>query len=563
MVEMLKAYRVEYVFGVPGDTSLPLYEALYGQQTQVRHVMARDERSASVMADAYARFSGKPGICECPSGAGAIFSMAGVAEAFDATRPLILITSDTALSGEGRNLITELDVKRLFEPVTKASWLLKQVDKIPEMVRRAFRIATTGAPGAVHLAVPSEVMTGTFGGDPSWIQADLSCTRYPALPFSAPPRVIQSLADLLVKAQRPVLISGGGAVQTKAGPELLSLVERLNCPLLNTMSGQGILPHNHPLFFGIIGDNGYHPHALKALTEADLLVYIGCKMGSVSTINWTCPPSPNDPRIVQIDVDPRQLSNTYHNMLDVIGDAATVLRALNDLLAESGAERKRSQWVQELSTERAAFWQASEALLTSDTLPIKGARVVEALNRRLHSKTLVISDAGTPTPYVTRFLRLTHPDSDIHIPRSYGGLGYTIPALVGAHCAHPDAKLVGLFGDGSLGMSAGELETLARLSIPAVIIHFNNASFGWIKALQKIRSRGRYFSVDFTAGDPALVAQGFGLTALRAETGPELEAALDQAFQANGPVFVDVKTESPHIDIPPIYCWQKETGEHE
>lgn len=562
LLKMLEAYAVEYVFGVPGDTSLPLYEALYDQRAKVRHVMARDERSASVMADAYARFSGKPGVCECPSGAGAIFSMAGVAEAFDATRPLILITSDTPLSGEGRNLITELDVKRLFEPVTKASWLLKQVDKIPETVRRAFRIATTGAPGAVHLAVPTEVMTGEFSGDPEWIKAEPGCRRYPALPFSAPASLIRSLADLLAKARRPAVISGGGAVQTGAGPELLSLVERLNCPLLNTMSGQGILPHDHPLSFGVIGDNGYHPHALKALTEADLLVYIGCKMGSVSTINWTCPPSPDDPRIVQIDVDPKQLSNTYHNLLDVIGDAATVLRELNQLLADAGMDRPRSGWVRGLDAERAAFWQASDNLLTSDTVPLKGARVISALNRRLNAKTLVISDAGTPTPYVTRFLRLTHPDSDIHIPRSYGGLGYAIPALVGAHCAHPEAKLVGLFGDGSLGMSAGELETIARLSLPAVIVHFNNASFGWIKALQKIRSGGRYFSVDFKAGDPALVAEGFGLTALRAETATELEMALDRAFQADGPVFVDVKSESPHIDMPPVYCWEKMTGKN-
>ncbi|MCK5509890.1 MAG: thiamine pyrophosphate-binding protein, partial [Desulfobacterales bacterium] len=162
-----------------------------------------------------------------------------------------------------------------------------------------------------------------------------------------------------------------------------------------------------------------------------------------------------------------------------------------------------------------------------------------------------------PTPYITRYLKLAARDSRFIIPRAYGGLGYAIPAVVGAHFARPDARLVGLFGDGSLGMSAGELETISRLNIPAVLIHFNNSSFGWIKALQKLHCKEKYFSVDFNANNPAKVAQGFGLKALSIETVEELDHGLKAAFKSKSPIFLDVKSEPESDDIPPVYSWMQ------
>ena len=239
------------------------------------------------------------------------------------------------------------------------------------------------------------------------------------------------------------------------------------------------------------------------------------------------------------------------------GDAKLVLADLVVLLAGQGGARRPSAWVAELNEARARFWRDSEAVLGSAETPIKPQRVIAALNRRLTSPSIVISDAGTPTPYITRFLKLGGNGSRFIIPRAYGGLGYAIPALVGAYFARPDARLVALFGDGSLGMSAGELETLARLKIPAVLIHFNNSCFGWIKALQSLHAKSKFFSVDFTPGNPALVAEGFGLKARRVETPAELEDALDEAFASDGPFFLDVLTESEVMEIPPVVTWLK------
>ncbi|MCF8107187.1 MAG: hypothetical protein K9K64_17055, partial [Desulfohalobiaceae bacterium] len=313
---------------------------------------------------------------------------------------------------------------------------------------------------------------------------------------------------------------------------------------------------------GVIGDNGYHPHAHRAVEEGDVLLYCGCKLGSVSTIKWSLPSFKPNRKIIQIDLDPELLSNNYKNAISVAGDARLVLRDLVSLLHINAFQAGPSAWVDELNLSRSKFWQESAKSFRAETMPLKPQQVIYSLNRRLKDPAIVIADAGTPTPYITRFLKLTNPESNFIIPRAYGGLGYAIPALVGAHSACPGANLIGLFGDGSLGMSAGELETLSRLQIPAILIHFNNGCFGWIKALQALHSQEKYFSVDFTPGDPAGVARGFGVQALTIKTPKELESGLDLAFAGPGPVFLDLHTESEASEMPPVYSWERAAEKH-
>lgn len=561
LVDMLMRFQVEVIFGVSGDTSIAFYEALYDAQPGIRHVMARDERSASFMADAYARISRKPGVCECPSGAGPLYSVPGVAEANASSIPVILLTSDIPMSGEGKYTITELDTAKLFESITKWSYLVKNADKIPETIRRAFRIATTGRPGAVHLALPQEALTDSVSGADEALFAEPECCSYPAYRTRGARLVLEQVNDALGQAKRPVIIAGGGANHSQAEETLVNLAEWLAAPVVTTISGQGVIPDDHPLAMGVIGDNGFHPHAHRSVEEADVLLYIGCKMGSVSTINWTFPTYNPDRKIFQIDLNPIILGNNSQNTISVAGDAKLVLEDLLTLLRGARKQRASSDWVNELNQERKKFWDAFNHDQNAPGSPITPQKLIGALNRHLTDTSIVIADAGTPTPYITRYLKLGGNGSRFLIPRSYGGLGYAIPAVVGAHFARPDARLVGLFGDGSLGMSAGELETVARLNIPVVLIHCNNAMFGWIKALQKLHGNEKYLSVDFTAGNPCLVAEGFGLTAIRAESGEELELALDRAFSTNGPVFIDAITEPEVEKLPPVYSWLKAAGE--
>ncbi len=573
VVEILVAYGVEVIFGVPGDTSLPLYDALYKASPKIRHILARDERSAVFMADTYARLTHRPAVCECPSGAGALYSIPGIAEANASSIPIILLTSDVSLAGEGKGTITELDHHTLFEPVTKWSTFLKHADKVPETMRKAFRVATTHRPGAVHLAFPTEVMAGHMTRGHEMIYAETECASYPAYRTRGNSEGIKELADTLVSALKPVMIIGGGAMHSQAGELIIDIAEGLSIPVVTTISGQGIMPDDHPLALGVIGDNGFHPHAHMAIDQGDTLVYIGCKMGSVSTIKWTRPAWNTKAKIIQVDIDPTMLANNYHNHLSVAGDAALVLNDVRELLIEMSGKSgmndqiekndqieipsERTAWVTQLNLERHAFWEENRAVLTSESLPIKPQRVIHAVNERLIEPSVVIADAGTPTPHITRFLRLKGKGSRFIIPRSFGGLGYAIPAVVGAHLANPHARIVGMFGDGSLGMSAGELETLARMNVPVVLIHFNNGTFGWIKALQSIHSGGRFMSVDFTQGNMAAVAQAFGILSFHVNRPDELDTALDKAFNHDGPVFIDVVAESEVTELPPVYSWQQ------
>jgi acetolactate synthase-1/2/3 large subunit len=552
---MLLEYQVDVIFGVPGDTSIPFYEALYDARFKIRHVLARDERSAAFMADAYARLTRKPGVCECPSGAGPMYALPGVAEANASSIPVVLITSDIALAGEGKKTITELDTQRLFDSITKWTCLVKQPEKIPETLRRAFRIATTGRPGAVHLAFPNEVLTQECPANVDGLYAESDCCCYPAYRTRGSRQALRAAVELLSEAERPVIIAGGGANHSQAGHAIIRLAEWVSAPVVTTISGQGIIPDEHLLALGVIGDNGFHPHAHRALQEGDLLLYVGCKMGSVSTIKWTLPSPDSNRRIIQIDLDPELLGNNYRNTLSVVGDARLVLEDILTLLCGRKAAPSATSWVAELNRMRQSFWRAAEDNLKVDRVSLKPQKIIDALNRRLTDPSIVIADAGTPTPYITRFLKLGGNGSRFIIPRSYGGLGYTIPALVGAHFAAPSARLVGLFGDGSLGMSAGEMETLARLQIPATLIHFNNASFGWIKSLQMLHSHKKFFSVDFTAGRPDWVANGFGLKAMRIETSSDLEEGLEEAMATPGPVFLDVIVEALVDEIPPVHSW--------
>jgi len=559
---MLTGYGVEIIFGVPGDTNVPLYTALDNAKGEIRHVMARDERSAGFMADAYARVSNRVGVFEAPSGAGAMYSLPPLAESNASSVAVILFTIDVPLVGEGRGVITELDCKALFDPVSKSSIQIKSAEKIPEIVRRAFRIATTGKPGAVHVVVAEDLLKVDIDPNIISLHIEEECKSFPAIRTVAPTDKLRAMLTLLAEAERPLVVAGGGVNRSGAQEELLEFIDRFQVPVVSTITGQSAIQPNHPLEIGVIGDNGFHPHANRALDESDLIIYLGSKVGSVVSIGGTFPTNRPDRKIVQVDIDPDVLSNTTRNTLSISGDVKAVLTEMLHL--ERGPVGSYSEWTAEVNSWRKSFWENAEPLLQDRTKPIKPEAVVKALNDRITAPVNVFADAGTPTPYMTRFLRLTDAGSRFIIPRAYGGLGYAIPAVVGAWFAEPEKRPIGLFGDGSLGMTAGELETLARLKCPAILLHFNNACFGWIKGLQRLDGydNDNCYSVDFDATKASDVAQAFGLKAWHVTDVAELEEALDEAFSYDGPCLIDIVVESLAERVPPVFSWLRRRGEN-
>ncbi|MET3515139.1 acetolactate synthase-1/2/3 large subunit [Pseudacidovorax sp. 1753] len=560
---MLINYGVDVLFGVPGDTNVPFYEALQRKKGEIEHVMARDERSAGFMADAYARLTDKPGIFECPSGAGAMYSLPPLAESNASSVPVILLTIDLPLPGEGRGMITELDCARLFEPVTKMSIQIKTADKLPEIIRRAFRVACSGTPGAVHLQVPEDMLLAQIDPATISLHAEPECKTFPAFPMGPAPGKLESLFSLLASAHKPLFVAGGGVNRSCAGSALTDVAEALNIPIVNTITGQGVAPDDHPLAIGVIGDNGFHPHANRALEESDLTVFIGSRMGSVVTVGWTFPKSTLNKRVVQIDINPERLANNFENLLSIAGDAQLVLRQVLESVPADFDRSRYQPWVDQLNGYRANFWAHAQEVLDSDTFPLRPERVVHEFNKRLdaYGKAVhIVSDAGTPTPYMTRFLRIGDRRTRFVIPRAFGGLGSAIPAVVGAWYADPQRRPIGMFGDGSFNMTVGELETLVRKKVPALLMLFNNGCFGWIKGLHRLKGHEDCFGVDFLTPRGQAIAEAFDLKAWTVETPEQLVAALEEAFAYDGPCLMDIRIESLADRVPPVYSWLNKKG---
>ncbi|MGH8787635.1 MAG: thiamine pyrophosphate-binding protein [Cupriavidus necator] len=563
LVEMLVNYGVDTIFGVPGDTNVPFYEALQRRRGDIQHVLARDERSAGFMADAYARLTDKPGIFECPSGAGAMYSLPPVAESNASSVPVILLTIDLPLPSEGRGVITELDCAKLFEPITKMSVQIKSADKLPEIIRRAFRVACSGTPGAVHLQIPEDMLLADIDPASISLHAEEECKTFPAFPMGPAPGKIDSLFDLLKKSEKPLIVAGGGVNRSCAGTVLTELAVKLNVPVVNTITGQGSIPDDHPLAIGVIGDNGFHPHANRALEESDFVLFVGSRMGSVVTVGWTFPKVTLNKRVAQIDINPERLANNYENLLSIAGDAQLVL---SQMLAEapSGFDTsKHQEWIDQLNEYRSNFWSHAESVLNLDDVPLRPERVVREFSKRLDQygrAVHILSDAGTPTPYMTRFLRIGDRRTRFVIPRAFGGLGSAIPAAIGAWFADKTRRPIGMFGDGSFNMAIGEMETLVRMKVPALMMLFNNGCFGWIKGLHRLKGHDECFGVDFIPPRGQAIAEAFDIQAWTVTTPQELVMALEEAFAYDGPCLLDIRIESIADRVPPVYSWLSKKG---
>ena len=555
IVVQLKCFDVRYVFGLPGDTSMSFYAALAQARDQITHILVREERAAGFMADGYARVSGRVGVCEAPSGAGATYLAPGVAEAHASSIPVIALTSDTPLRGEGKNVLTALDQNGVFEPITKARFQIKRAELIPETFRRAFRIATSGRPGAIHISLPEDILHEDAGN--AMVYAEDECKTFPAFRARANPSHIRRAADLLLRAQHPVIIAGGGVVTSGAWQELTALAESLQVPVATTIVGKGSIDEGHPLSIGVIGGNGGRDYANQFVVNADLIFYIGANTDSVTTMNWTCPTPSSGKTIIQCDVDPTEIGNNYPVAAGLAGDAKLVLADLLEAVKETGTPVALSPQQRE-TLDRGAelWWSAFQHKAAQHTMPFKPQHVIAALAEVLPEDSIVVADAGTPTPFMSAYFR-SRAGRRVIIPRGYGGLGYALPAAMGAKLASPESTVVALMGDGSFGMTVGEFETLHRLGLPITVIQFSNGEFGWLKILQKLYYEKNFYQVDFsTDTDYVGIARGFGVKSMRVDSPGELTGILRAAVRSQEANFIDLAVEPERVETPPVTKWQ-------
>ena len=554
-VEMLAAHGVEVIFGLCGDTSLPLYDALArageragARARPLRHVLTRDERHAAYMADGYARVTGKVGVCEGPSGGGATYILPGLVEANESSIPVLAINTDISVAARGRFTLTELDQRALMRPLTKWNAVIDRAADLPRTLRAAFEAMTTGRPGAAHIALPFDVQNGAVERSDLW--ADPSLGEAPARRVAPDPFHIELASKLLRSAARPVFICGGGVVLARAEQELAELAERLSAPVATTISGKGTIAEDHALAAGVVGSNGGTPQTRSIVDAADLVVFVGCRAGSVTTERWRHP-APGRVRVIHVDVDPAVMGVTYRVDVPLVADAKLALAALSEALEPFRRPLEAAAIAQAKEAKFAAF----HALAESGDAPIKPERLVAELTRQLDPDAIVVADPGTPCPYFSAYYPVRRAGRQFFSNRAHGALGYSLAAAVGAHIGRPAVKTVAVMGDGSFGMCAGELETLARLKLPITLVVIANAVYGWIKAGQKTGYAERYFSVDFGVTDHAKVAQAFGITAWRVTQPAQLAGVLRQALAHDGPALVDVVCQPLHEARAPVSEW--------
>ena len=547
VVEMLRAHGVEVVFGLCGDTSLPLYDAL-ARLGSLKHVLTRDERHAAYMADGYARVTGRVGVCEGPSGGGATYILPGLVEANESSVPILALNTDVSVSSRGKFTLTELDQRALMKPLTKWNAVLDRSADIPRTFRAAFEAMTTGRPGAAHIALPFDVQNGPVERSDVW--GDPTLGTFPSRRVAPDPFFVELAAKLLRQAKAPLFICGGGVVLSGAEDELNSLAAMLGAPIATTVSGKGSVEERSAHAVGVVGSNGGTPQTRAVVDAADVIIFVGCRAGSVTTERWRHP-APGRARIIHIDVDPAVPGRNYAVDVPLVGDARLCLASLNEAL--DGYRREGDfTFIHSLKQEKFA---AFEALAASNEAPIKPERVVWALSNLLDDDAIVVADPGTPCPYFSAFYRVKGTGRRFFSNRAHGALGYSLAAAVGAHIGRPRVKTLAVMGDGSFGMCAGELETVVRLKLPITFVVIANATYGWIKAGQKSGYQQRYFSVDFGITDHARVAEAFGVRSFRVTDPVELEGALKQALTYGGPTLVDVVCQPLHEAKAPVSEW--------
>ena len=553
LVRMLQLSGVKHIFGLCGDTSLPMYDALARLDHGMTHILTRDERSAAYMADGYARIARRPGICEGPSGGGATYILPGVVEANESSVPVLAITSDIATTSRGRYTLTELDQSALFRPLTKWNGTANAAGDIPRLVRAAFSAMTTGRTGAAHLCLPFDSQKGAVDATEIWV--DPAVATYPARRSGADPQEVERAAALITSMANKLVIVGGGVVLSGAESELAEFATKAGAMVATTISGQGSMAETDQACVGVVGSNGGTSETRAIVDMADLVIYIGCRAGSVTTERRRHP-APGRTRVIHIDVDPAVIGANYAVDVGLAGDARLVLRQLIGALdAQTAFEMPAQLNVAAVAAakekKRAEFMQ----LALSDARPIRPERVVHELREALPPEAIVVADPGTPCPYFSAYFEIRNTGRRFFSNRAHGALGYSMSAAVGAHFADPKVPVVAVMGDGSFGFTAGEMETIVRLKVPVVMLVISNAVYGWIKAGQKSGFEARYFSVDFSRTDHAAVAAAYGIKSWQVEDPAKLKETLRAALECGGPALVDIICQPLHEARAPVSEW--------
>jgi acetolactate synthase-1/2/3 large subunit len=539
LAEMLAGYGVTHVFMVPAVLRRTFAEM--ERRTTIARVHCHGEKSAAYMADGYARASGKPGVCMAQV-IGALNLAAGLRDAYLAHSPIIAMTGGRDPKTKFRKVYQEIDDVPAFEPVTKMNVTIDDVSRLPDMLRQAFRTATTGAPGPVHLQFRGN--EGQLDLEEAEMDAvvEAQFARVPAFRPEPEAAHVKAALELLQKAERPIIIAGGGARASGAGKELVALAEALQIPVATSLNGKDVIPGTHALCVGVAGTYS-RESANLAVNRADLVCFIGTETGGMTTHFWAAPKIGT--RAIQIDIEPESLGRNYPLQATVLGDARSVLvRMLGQIDKASAA--KRAAWIKEICGLRNDWYAKYKPQLESDAVPIHPARICNELTRHMPDDAIVVVDTGHAGMWMGGMYDLRMPAQSYM--RSAGHLGWAFPAGLGAKAACPDRPVVVFTGDAGFWYHIGEVETAVRWNLASVTIVNNNGggnqskrgfdrAYGGQQTAQA-RELWTYNKTDF-----ARLAEDMGALGIRVENPNDIAPALATAVAAKRPAVIDIVTD--------------------
>jgi acetolactate synthase-1/2/3 large subunit len=549
LADMLHGYGVTHLFMVPAVLRRTMAE-LEKRNTGIKRIHTHGEKAAAYMADGYARACGRPGICMAQV-VGALNLAAGLRDAYLAHSPVIAMTGGRDPKTKFRGVYQEVDDVPAFEPVTKLNATVDAVERFPDLLRQAFRVAVSGAPGPVHLQ---------FRGNEGQIDAEeadldpLCEERFACVPPYRPEpdrQSVEAALKLLEAAQRPVLVAGGGVRASQAGGQLVALAEKLSIPVATSLNGKDSIPGTHPLSVGVVGTYS-RESANRVVQQADLVCYVGSGTGGMTTHFWAVPKIGT--RAIQIDVEPEALGRNYPLAATVLGDARTTLARMVEL-ADGSTAGNRKSWVETARGVCAQWRDKYGPMLDSEAVPVRPERICAELSRGVPDDAIVVVDTGHAGIWMGGMFDLRTPQQSYL--RSAGHLGWAFPAGLGAKCARPDRPVVVFTGDAGLWYHFAEIETAVRWGINAVIVVNNNGggnqskpgfdrAYGG-KQTEQARELWTYRMVNF-----ARLAGEIGAFGIRVERPSEIGPALERALRADRLAIVDVVSDIEALGPTPV-----------
>ena len=537
VAKTIKGYGATHVFFVEAILRRTMVEL---EHIGVRRIVAHSEKAAAYMADGYARASRRVGVCLAQS-VGAANLASGLQDAFLANSPVLAITGQKSPLFQHRNAYQEIRHEPLFVPVTKYNVAVTDVEQFPLYLRQAYREATTGCPGPVHIDVPNNV--GAFVENSLITEAPLVeeiFARVPAFRLPPDPEAVKAAAKALAAAKHPAIVAGGGVIASQASAEVTALAELLDVPVATSVDGKGAILENHPLSLGPVG-NYARKCANDVVSQADLVLFIGCGTGDQVTLDWTIPA--RGTAVIQIDIDPAELGRNYPNLVSILGDAKLAVAALVKVL---GRKKPNPKWAAQATATVNAWRKELAPLRESDQTPMRTERLCREVQAQLPKKCVLFSDTGFSAIWSAAMIEFSSPGQR-YIRAAGGSLGWGYPAAMGAKCALPDLPVICFTGDGALWYHIAEMETAVRYGINTVTVLNNNGGFGQclkgIRAAYGNRPGRKEDLYQFTSVNFSNLAKEMGCYAVRVERPADVGPAINKAMQAKKPALVEVMTD--------------------